>query len=668
MSFVLGIDTGGTFTDTVALRPDTGEVVAWNKAATTHHDLTVGISESITGLPGIRPNEIELVALSTTLATNAAIEGIGGRVAAILIGYDKHLLVSRQLDRRIHASAIEYVSGRHDVFGYERTPINTDELRKAIDRWTDHVDAFAICSYLAVRNPEHELRAREIAGEHTSLPIVLGNDVGHSLDSIKRATTAVLNARLIPVIERLLRAVDQTLSSLQITAPVTILGGDATLTSLNAAKNKPVQTLLSGPAASVSGARHLSKLEMAVVADMGGTTTDTTLLAHGQPQLSSTGTVIGDWRTSLRAVSSFSMGLGGNSRITADPLDLNVGPERVESLAVAAARDPSIADTLNRIESNSTTHRLVPVWEFLAAEGEESVSIMNRHEHAVYNALQDHPLDVSTLTKRVGLPDPRLLNTRTLIARGLVRRIGLTPTDILHVKGDFQEYDANAAATACRIAAKESRITTEEFLSRTHELIIQELATGLLRSTLKTVEPKVAFADDGLGTFLLGRSVSTDHRSPTIDVRLEIIPPIIALGGAAGSWMPEVASRLHTECETPELAQVASAVGAARAQIAQQVEFLLRPLYTRAGVTGYVVHGPTEWKHFKSIEQARAHVDELGPKLAHSQALSAGLDHPTITRTETSWDAENENPEDGSYLMETRFSFVGAGKPAVKDR
>lgn len=132
--------------------------------------------------------------------------------------------------------------------------------------------------------------------------------------------------------------------------------------------------------------------------------------------------------------------------------------------------------------------------------------------------------------------------------------------------------------------------------------------------------------------------------------------------------MPEVASRLHTECETPELAQVASAVGAARAQIAQQVEFLLRPLYTRAGVTGYVVHGPTEWKHFKSIEQARTHVDEVGPKLAHSQALAAGLDRPKITRTETSWDAENENPEDGSYLMETRFSFVGAGKPAVKDR
>ena len=668
MSLVLGIDTGGTFTDTVALRPDTGEVVAWNKAATTYHNLAVGISESINGLPGIRPNEIELVALSTTLATNAAIEGIGGRVAAILIGYDKHLLVSRHLDRRIHASTIEYIPGRHDVFGYERTPMDTDELRKAIDRWADHVDAFAICSYLGVRNPEHELRAGEIAREQTSLPIVLGNDVGHSLDSIRRATTAVLNARLIPVVDRLLTAVDQTVSSLQITAPVAILGGDGTLTSLKAAKNKPVQTLLSGPAASVSGARHLSELDMAVVADMGGTTTDTTLLAHGLPQLSSSGAVVGDWRTSLRAVSSYSMGLGGNSRITADPLDLNVGPERVESLAVASASDPSIADALNRIERNSTTHRLVPVWEFLAAEGGGSISMMNRHEQAVYSALQDQPLDVTTLAKRVGLPDPRLLNTRALIARGLVRRIGLTPTDILHVKGDFQDYDANAAALACRIAARESRVTTEEFFSRTHELIIQELATGLLRNTLQTVEPKVAFADDGLGQFLLDKSISTANQSPIIDVRIEVVPPVIALGGAAGSWIPEVASRLHTECETPELAHVAGAIGAARAQIAQQVEFLLRPLYTRAGVTGYVVHGPTEWKHFKSIEQARAHVDERGPKLAHSQALSAGVDRPQIRRTETSWDAENENPDEGAYLMETRFSFVGTGKPAVKER
>ena len=342
--------------------------------------------------------------------------------------------------------------------------------------------------------------------------------------------------------------------------------------------------------------------------------------------------------------------------------------DRVESLAVAAASNPSITDTLNRIERKSTTHRLVPVWEFLAADGEGLVSTMNSHEEAIYAALQDHPLDITTLAKRVGLPDPRLLNTRTLTARGLVRRIGLTPTDLLHEKGGFQNYDANAAAIACRIAARERRVTTKEFYSQTHELIIQTLATGLLRNTLETIESKVAFSDDGLGQFLLNKSVSTSHQSPTIDVRLEVIPPVIALGGAAASWIPEVASRLHTDCETPRLANVASAVGAGCAHIVQQVEFLLRPLYTRAGVTGYVVHGPTEWKHFKTIEQARAHVDKLGPKLAHNQALTAGVENPRIERTETSWDAENEDPNEGSYLMETRFFFVGTGKPSVKDR
>jgi N-methylhydantoinase A/oxoprolinase/acetone carboxylase beta subunit len=667
MGLVLGIDTGGTYTDTVALQADTGEVLAWNKAATTHHDLVVGISQSINGLPNLRPTDIELVALSTTLATNAAIEGIGGRVAAILIGYDKHLLVTRRLDRRIPASAIEYVSGRHDVFGYERAPMATDELRQAIDRWTDHVDAFAICSYLGVRNPEHELRAGEIAREHTNLPVVLGNDVGHSLDSVKRATTAVLNARLIPMVDRLLTAVNSSVSSLQITAPIVVLGGDAALMSLDLAKAHPIQTLLSGQAASVSGARHLTGLDMAVVADTGGTTTDITLLADGLPSVSTDGAVIGDWRTALRAVDTYSIGLGGNSRITTDPLDLNVGPERVESIAVSAASDPTIADTLNLLERDNATHRLVPVWEFLAAGTEGPVSMMSEHEQNIFDALQDRPLDVTTLAKRVGLPDPRLLNPRALIARGAIRRIGLTPTDILHVRGDFQAYDVHAATLACRIAARESRITANEFVSRTHEFIIRKMATGLLRSAVRAVNPKVSFIDDGLGKFLLDRSASTNHRSSILDVRLEVIPPVVALGGAAGAWMPQVASRLHTDCETPRLAPVASAVGAGRAEIAQQVEFLLRPLYTRAGVTGYVVHGPTQWEHFKSIEQARAHVDELGPKLAHNHALTAGVHHPQIRRTETSWDAENENPNEGSYLMETRFTFVGFGRPGVRD-
>ena len=667
MGLILGIDTGGTYTDTVALKPCTGEVVAWNKAATTHHNLAVGISQSITGLSNIRPADIELVALSTTLATNAAIEGIGGRVAAILIGYDKHLLVSHRLDRRIHASAIEYVSGRHDVFGYERAPMDADELRQAIDRWSDHVDAFAICSYLGVRNPEHELRAGEIAREHTSLPIVLGNDVGHSLDSVRRATTAVLNARLIPIVDRLLTAIDSSVSSLRITAPIVVLGGDATLTSLDLAKTHPIQTLLSGPAASVSGARHLTELDMAIVADIGGTTTDITLLANGLPTVSADGAVIGDWRTALRAVDAYSIGLGGNSRITADPLDLNVGPERVESIAATAASDPTITDALNRLERDSATHRLVPVWEFLAVGAEGSVSMMSGHEQKIYDALQDRPLDVTSLAKRVGLPDPRLLNPRALIARGVVRRIGLTPTDILHVKGDFQAYDVNAATLACRIAARESRVTAKEFVSRTHEIIIRKLATGVLRSAVQAVNPKVSFMDDGLGKFLLDQSASPTHRGSTLDVRLEIVPPVVALGGAAGAWMPQVASRLHTDCETPRLAPVAGAVGAARAEIAQQVEFLLRPLYTRAGVTGYVVHGPTQWRQFKSIKQARAHVDELGPKLARARALTAGVHHPKIRRTETSWDAENEDPDEGAYLMETRFTFVGLGRPTGGD-
>ena len=120
---------------------------------TTHADLAIGISAAIRGLDGVAPNQISLVTLSTTLATNAAIEGLGGRVCALLIGYDESMLRRYGLAHRIHAAALEFIPGRHDVFGEERAPLDEDALRRAVDRWRDRVDAFAISSYLSVRNP-----------------------------------------------------------------------------------------------------------------------------------------------------------------------------------------------------------------------------------------------------------------------------------------------------------------------------------------------------------------------------------------------------------------------------------------------------------------------------------------------------------------------------------
>ncbi|MCY3749629.1 MAG: hydantoinase/oxoprolinase family protein [Chloroflexi bacterium] len=663
MALILGIDTGGTHTDAVALDPATGNVVAWHKTPTTHADLALGIAAAIDGLQGIAPGQIGLVTLSTTLATNAAIEGLGGRVCALLIGYDKAMLHRYGLAHRIHAAALEFIPGRHDVFGDERTPLDEDALRRAVERWRAHVDAFAVSSYLSVRNPEHELRAAEIVAELTDRPVVAGGTVGRSLDSIRRATTAVLNARLVPQIERLLAAIRRSVAQRGIAAPITVLRGDGAVMPLAVARDRPVETLLSGPAASAVGAHRLTGRDAALVVDMGGTTTDVALLRHGRPKISDRGAAISDWRTAVRAAEVRSFGIGGDSRILADPLDLSVGPQRVQPLSAAAAADPTVADALTRIDRENVTHRLVPVWEFLTLNGAAADTVRSPAEQGICTALREGPLDITTLARRIGLADSRLLNLRSLIARGVIRRIGLTPTDVLRARGALQGLDVDSAIRACRVAARESRVDLDTFLARTHELVVRQLGEGILRRAVAEFDHRASQADDRLGRLLLDRSLSRNHRRDPLDVRLVITDPIVALGAPAGAWLPEVARRLHAECQVPVLAGVASAVGAAAGRAIEQVEFLLRPLYSRSGITGYVVHGPTERRRFSSIAAARTYIHQAGPELARSRALAAGVSQPQVTHAEHSWDAPTENPGEAGYLMETRFTFTGSGRP-----
>ena len=141
MSLLLGIDTGGTYTDAVLVDAASGDVRSSCKALTTRHDLALGIGRSLSGLPEFEPTDIQLVSLSTTLATNAAVEGLGGRVCCVLIGYNPELLRHYRLDRQIHAAVLEHIPGRHDVFGEELERFDVDALRAAIRRHDTAVDA-----------------------------------------------------------------------------------------------------------------------------------------------------------------------------------------------------------------------------------------------------------------------------------------------------------------------------------------------------------------------------------------------------------------------------------------------------------------------------------------------------------------------------------------------
>ena len=200
----LGIDTGGTYTDAVLFSEEHG-VVAKAKALTTRHDLAVGISQaadSVIAAAGVAPAAIDLVSMSTTLATNALVEGQGGRVGLIMIGFSEADLDRDGLKGALKNDPVLFLAGGHDVHG-NATQLDLASLQEALPDLSGRVSAFAVCAYFATRNPRHEILARELIGERTGLPVTTSHELSSKLGGPRRALTTLLNARLIAMIDRL---------------------------------------------------------------------------------------------------------------------------------------------------------------------------------------------------------------------------------------------------------------------------------------------------------------------------------------------------------------------------------------------------------------------------------------------------------------------------------
>ncbi len=140
------------------------------------------------------------------------------------------------------------------------------------------------------------------------------------MDAVKRATTAILNAHLIPIIHQLIESVKRVFQEQNIVAPLMIVKGDGSLMSESVIQDRPIETILSGPAASVIGAKYLleqsGEVQNAVIVDIGGTTTDIALLKEGLPRLNPNGARVGNWQTNVIAIDIRTIALGGDSQIT----------------------------------------------------------------------------------------------------------------------------------------------------------------------------------------------------------------------------------------------------------------------------------------------------------------------------------------------------------------
>ena len=242
MALALGVDTGGTYTDAVLIR-DEREVVASAKALTTRHDLAVGIGaavEAVLAASGVDVAEIGLASLSTTLATNALVEGQGARAGLVYIGFRAADLQAHGLAEALGGDPALVISGGHSHAGSEAAALDHEALLAWLE--TDPgASAYAVASLFATRNPAHELAAAAMIREITGKPVSLSHHLSAKLNGPKRALTALLNARLIAMIARLIDRAEGKLRDLGVTAPLMVVRGDGALISADQARERPIE-------------------------------------------------------------------------------------------------------------------------------------------------------------------------------------------------------------------------------------------------------------------------------------------------------------------------------------------------------------------------------------------------------------------------------------------
>ena len=460
MRYGIGIDTGGTFTDAVIFDLDNKYVLSSSKSQTTHDNLSVGILGALDGLDTVLARQAHIICLSTTLDTNACVEDKGALSKLLFIG--------------VNPKAVAWVGADAGLDQTELICYAPDEGLTSPEQWEDflkeHADWFSDAQALGIvaLNADKDQGAAEKAARdailsHYDFPVICGYELGNELNSIRRGASALLNGRLIRVLTDFLAAVRIALDARQIHAPIAIMSSDGTLMSTGFTKEHPVETILCGPAASVSGGKAFSDTENAVIVDMGGTTTDIALIRGGMPVKAKKGVQIGKWRTAVKGVFVHTLGLGGDSaiRIHRKTKELYLDHRRVVPLCSAAMHYPQMIDKLATLLKNTDRHTLMLHEFFLGLKNIEDDPRYTEKERNLSKCLKDGPLSFQETAKVMEM-DIYNLHLERLERENVIIRCGLTPTDIMHLKGDFREFAEPAARLGAAFVANCRDMTVEE--------------------------------------------------------------------------------------------------------------------------------------------------------------------------------------------------------------
>jgi len=665
-SFALGIDTGGTYTDAVVYEHASDAILATAKAPTTHDDLAIGIEEAVARVlaegaeadAAVLPAAIEMVSLSTTLATNALVEGSGRPACLVTIGFDEGAINRGGLREAVGSDEVIAVAGGHNSHGDEVEPLDLGALAARIDAVADHVDGFAVTAQFATRNTDHEVAARDLIRQRTGKPVTCSHQLSAKLNGPKRGVTALLNARLIPMIEELVATTKAILVRHGVDAPVMIVRGNGSLVSAEFVRDRPVETILSGPAASLIGAGYLAGRSDAIISDIGGTTTDIAVLRDGEPELGPDGADVGGHQTMVEAVRMHTHGLGGDSEVRladrALGAQLDIGPRRVVPLSLLAVSDhEAVVSVLRRqlTEEISSPHdgRLVRLTARAAG------AKLDRIESQVIDSIGDGLVGVDSVVSS-SLHDRAL---RRLVSRALVRVGAFTPTDASHVLGTQSTYDLEAARLGAELLARQ-RDRFGVAIAETEEEISAVVVSLLVRRSAEAVLG-AALDRDGLSSEastsgLVAAALDGSAVSARLDIGIGV--PLVGLGAPASTYYPAVGVLLGSEVEIPRHADVANAIGAVVGKVRVKEEITVTA--PRRGT--YRIHAGGEPETVWECPDARDRALELASAAAAKAVREAGAGEFEV---ETSWSEKTIDVEGRPMFVEGTAVAVASGRPSL---
>ncbi len=676
---LLGIDTGGTYTDAALVDVAQHRVLAHAKALTTKGDLAVGVGLALEAVlhaavaQGAAQQHTQLAArialmgVSTTLATNAVVEGHGSAVALWLPGFDAHMVARTGLTQ-IAGCHLFAVAGGHNYHGVAHAPLDFASIENQWHQVQGKVQAFAVAASFAVRNPEHEWALRDWLQQRSDQPITLSSDLSPDLDAPRRAMTAVLNARLLSRIRALQHAVERAAARLGLRCPLMLVRGDGALDAVEQVARYPIQTVLSGPAASVVGAAWLSGLENLVVSDMGGTTTDIAVMQQGRVRLSDEGGRVGGWRTMVRAIDVATTALGGDSAVHLGSRNQVVlGPQRAVPLALLATRFPGIVEQMQQDLATSQVDSLQGQFVCLPFGLEHSDD--SEHTAAATSRLaanQDLTPEMRAVLDRVGrlvwplrqLADsPRQRRwVQRLVQLGHLQLSQVTPSDAAHVLGLQANWNGAAAQLGLQLVYRNNtlQMASAADMVALAERIWQQTVSDSGYAVLEALLPSPLFHAP------LARAIAQGHsQRPYVQAALTPRLPLVAVGAPVEVYYPEVAKRLSAELVHLPHAAVANAVGAAVAPARVRVQMLvlgdggkifqLRSTFFTAEYDAPAL--ALQAAHSRARERAQQQLQTLGC-IEHDIQIRVSKKHLPMA----------QHPDDDRFLLEAVVVAEGLGR------